>query len=62
MKMDLKDTVLLEESGDQDVSCSWKNGKGRPLEDISNIPEGKKDQSISLKKYAQEPKSLFLKI
>ena len=42
MKMDLKNIVVLSESGDHDESCSWKNGKGRALEDITNIPEGKK--------------------
>ena len=62
MKMDLKNIVVLSESGDHDESCSWKNGKGRALEDITNIPEGKKDQSISLKKCTQELKRLLLKI
>ena len=42
MKMDLKNIVVLDESGDHDESCSWKSGKGRPLKGISNIPEGKK--------------------
>ena len=62
MNMDLKNIVVLDESGDHDESCSWKNGKGRPLKDISNIPEGKKDQSTSLKKCEQELKRLLLKI
>ena len=52
MKMDLKNAVVIDESGDHDESCSWKNGK---------IPEGKKDLLISLKQCEQEPKRLLLK-
>ena len=58
--MDLNNAVAFEDSGTHDISCSWKDRKGRPFEDVSNLPEGKKDQSISLKKCAQEPKSLLL--
>ena len=51
--MDLKNAVVLDESGDHDESWLWKNGR---------FPEGKNDQLISLKKCEQEPKRLLLKI
>ena len=40
--MDLHNAVVFEDSGTHDISCSWKDRKGRPFEDVSNLPEGKK--------------------